>query len=267
MEEFDKIFKSKLENRSIDPSTSAWERLSEQLDQKDKRKSRKIFLYVGYAASIILLLSIYLMINKEDVNTTITPNEIIVDTPVEKKIEEINVESNQPKEIEKEIMVADKVEKQETPIKTPSTKKKTKKSNRSIQDVENIKKEVRVAYVETVDEPKKIEASITKKQRPVKILQQDPTSRIKINSDALLFAVTHNSEEVKNYYAKYDVNREDVLKTVKRQLENASISIKPETILAEVERTIEEDDFQNNFLKFIKRRVSDITVALASRNK
>ena len=78
MEEFDKIFKSKLENRTIDPSTSAWERLSEQLDQKEKRKSGKIFLYVGYAASIILLLSIYLMINKEDVNTTIVPNEIIV---------------------------------------------------------------------------------------------------------------------------------------------------------------------------------------------
>ncbi|MAD98544.1 MAG: hypothetical protein CMB99_14570 [Flavobacteriaceae bacterium] len=267
MEEFDQLFKSKLENRTIDPSTSAWERLSEQLDQKEKKRSTKIFWYIGYAASIILLLSIYFMANKEDVNSVVIPDEIIVNTPVEKKMEEIVVEPNPPKELENETMVADKVEKKEVPVKKNARRKKTYKSTRSIQKVENIKKDVRVAFVETVSPSKKQKESTIDNPKPSKILQQDPTSRIKINSDALLYAVTHNADEVKSYYAKYDVNREDVLKSVKKQLENASISIKPETILAEVERTIEEDDFQNNFLKFIKRRVSDITVALASRNK
>ena len=37
-------------------------------------------------------------------------------------------------------------------------------------------------------------------------------------------------------------------------------------ILAEVEREVNEESFQNNFYQFIKKRVSDIAVAFANRN-
>ncbi len=82
----------------------------------------------------------------------------------------------------------------------------------------------------------------------------------------MLFAVTHSPQEVKTYYAKYNVNRDDVLKTIKSELKKSNLKVNPETILAEVERTIDEDDFQNNFMKTLKRRVSDIATAIASRN-
>ena len=89
---------------------------------------------------------------------------------------------------------------------------------------------------------------------------------IKINSDDLLYAVTHTSKEVKAYYAKYNINREDVLKTIKGELKKSNLKVDPNTILAEVERSIDDDYFENSFMKSLKRRVSDIAVAIAARN-
>ena len=84
--------------------------------------------------------------------------------------------------------------------------------------------------------------------------------------DDLLYAVTHSPKEVKAYYAKYNVNRDDVLRTIKSELKKLNIKVNLNLILAEVERNIIEDDFQNNFMKSIKRKVSDFAIALASRN-
>ena len=97
-------------------------------------------------------------------------------------------------------------------------------------------------------------------------MKQDPHSRIKINSNDLLYAVTHSKEEVKAYYAKYNINRDEVLQSIQNQLNKSNFKIDANTILAEVERDIDEDDFQNNFMKSLKKRVSDIASAIASRN-
>ena len=41
---------------------------------------------------------------------------------------------------------------------------------------------------------------------------------IKINSDALLYAVTNPDKDVNEYYKKYNVNRNDVLKNIQKEL-------------------------------------------------
>ena len=81
-----------------------------------------------------------------------------------------------------------------------------------------------------------------------------------------MYAVTHNKDDVKTYYAKYKINREDVLKTIRKALKKSNIKVDSHLILAEVERTINEDDFQNNFMKSLKRKVSDLAIVIASRN-
>ena len=119
--------------------------------------------------------------------------------------------------------------------------------------------------IATVDDfsIKSLEKSILEES---KILKRDPNSAIKINADDLLFAVTHSPKEVSAYYAKYNVNRNDVLRTIKSELKKSNFKIDPNTILAEVERTIDDDIFQNNFMNSLKRKVSDIAEAIASRN-
>jgi hypothetical protein len=42
--------------------------------------------------------------------------------------------------------------------------------------------------------------------------------------------------------------------------------VNPEIILSEVERAINNDIFQNNFLKYLKKTIANITSAIASRN-
>ena len=271
----DKNIKDKLDNRTINPSASAWERLSTQLDEQPKQKKKGWIFYMGAAASVLLLVSVgFLFLNK---NEDVAPLEIIVENP----IDTITIDAKIDQFIneipaEEAIVKIDEVEEKQVEVSNknvvtkmnviPMKEESKKPINNSI--VANIKNNViptTEKVIETVvavseDHPTK-EKTINKE-----ILKQDPNSSIKINSDDLLFAVTHSSTEVKEYYAKLNLTREDVLSTIKNELKNFNIKVSPEAILAEVERTIGEEDFQNNFLQSLKKRVTDIATAIASRN-
>ena len=73
-------------------------------------------------------------------------------------------------------------------------------------------------------------------------------------------------EEIKAYYKKYKIDRADVLLAIKKELKESNIKVDPQTILAEVERDVSEENFQNNFYQFIKKRVSSVATAIANRN-
>lgn len=258
----DKNVKEKFENRTFKPSDSAWERLSVQLDEQPKQKKFGWFFYIGAAASILLLVTLGIQLFSNDTEE-ITPIETVktnsIDTStIDKKIDQlINeipaqealVKQNDTK-IENHKNLEKVIVKQE---KYPQKKNNNKTSTKEQTVIAKVDKEV-------VNQPKDIVVHKSK------ILEQDPNSSIKINAEDLLYAVTHSPREVKEYYAKYNVNREDVFRTIKNELKKSNLKVNPNTILAEVERTIDDDDFQNNFMKSLKRRVSDIASAIASRN-
>ena len=267
----DNNIKEKLQNRAFQPSASAWERLSAQLDEQPKQKKRGWFFYIGAAASILLLITIgFQIFSKNDdqiVPENIITNETIdiekVDKRIDKFINEIPAE--------KAIVNTDEVEEKQKNKKTViSTKENSYPKQKQViiaknNEIKNNKTVITQVVENEIIIDKKT-PNKTKLDLNNNALQQNKNSRIKINSDDLLFAVTHSPQEVKTYYAKYNVNRGDVLKTIKSELKKSNLKVKPETILAEVESTIIEDDFQNNFMKTLKRRVSDIATAIASRN-
>lgn len=279
----DNNIKQKLQNRTFEPSASAWERLSNQLDEQPKQKKRGWFFYIGAAASILLLVSIGIQVFSSD-KGEIKINEIIVDTKIDtstidKKIEQFineiptekaivkidEVEEKQKVNYNKNV-IANKVKKslinkEITSSQTPRNGNIEIAITNKMNNVIPTKEESLVKVVEVSDDHPTKEKIIKENT-----FKQDPNSKIKINSDDLLFAVTHSSKEVKEYYAKHNLTREDVLRTIKNELQKTDIQVNPNTILAEVERTIGEEDFENNFLKSIKRRVSGIATALASRN-
>ena len=76
----DKIVKDSLQSRTMQPSNSAWERLSDQLDVAETPKRINWFKLVGYAASVLLILSVAFFINTDDVVEPATP-ENVVTTP------------------------------------------------------------------------------------------------------------------------------------------------------------------------------------------
>lgn len=262
----DKSIKEKFENRTFSPSASAWERLSVQLDEQPKQNKKGWFFYTTIAASILLLISIgfQLFSSKEEVK----PIEEVVIKPIDKQviddkinqfINEIPVEEAIVKE-EK----TDKIQEEKTIAKNDGIIKKIEKSNHLENTISPEKDDTIENGIAKIDEElKTIEDTSTLDKNSIKL---KPNSTIKVNADDLLYAVTHSPAEVKVYYAKYNVKREDILKTIKNELKKSNLKINPETILAEVERSIDDDAFQNNFLKTLKRKVSDIASAIASRN-
>ena len=274
----DKNIKEKFANRTLEPSASAWERLSAQLDEQPKEKKKGWFFYLGIAASILLLVSVGIHLFSND-SQEIKLDTVIVEHPIDtisinKKIEKVF--NTIP--VEKAIVKTERVEEKQNVIKKSTKNEITKVSsnvvaNKVKQSYSNKKitswqtsntNRNKIAKIEETIAKNKEENLQPKKEH--KIIKPNPNNSIKINSDDLLFAVTHSPTEVKEYYAKYNISKDEVLKSIKNQLKKSNFKIDPNIILAEVERTIDDDDFQNNFMRLLKKKVSDIATVIASRN-
>lgn len=266
----DKNIKEKFENRTFEPSASAWERLSVQLDEQPKQKKFGWFFYISAAASILLLVTIGLKVLSKDSEISKPTNEIVNSTidkkVIDQNIEELmnnvqvldavvkNEEVNTAKEIVHDPVIANYKKETNNGKKLNDNNFNNQKNESTIAEVEKIKRQ-------SIQKDKSINQYATKDY-----LKQNLNSTIKIDAGDLLFAVTHTPKEVKAYYAKYNLNREDVLRTIKSELKKSNLKVNPNTILAEVERNIEDEYFENNFMKSLKKRVSTIAVAIASRN-
>jgi hypothetical protein len=264
----DKNIQKKFENRTFKPSASAWERLSVQLDEQPKQKKIGWFFYIGAAASILLLVSIGMQLFSDDQKDFTPKNEVVI-SPIDIEAIDKNIEKS-IKEVPPEEAIVRKYKDDHT--NGFSKNVIGKKKNNVIPKNEKLQ-DFKIKFVPEneqliVAKPQEIPNIILVKEESTKkdVYKQNLNSSIKINSDDLLYAVTHTSEEVKKYYAKYNVNRDDVLRTIRNQLKESNLKVNPNTILVEVERTIDDDIFQNNFIKSLTRRVSDIASAIASRN-
>ncbi|ARV05693.1 hypothetical protein BTO04_02820 [Polaribacter sp. SA4-10] len=303
----DTNIKEKFGNRTFKPSASAWERLSAQLDEQEQKKKKGWFFYIGYAASLVVLISVSFWFFSDNDKPVILENSIVktpidtllIDKKTDRFINEIPVEeaivNNEKVEEAKKTnknsnAIANKVKQSDfnkklTLLKTPSnykdeitnvdhkqkiipTKKESKLKKESFKQDANSTIKINsddLLYAVTHDKEKGISTE-NKLEIKKESFIQAPNSIIKINSADLLYAVTHSKEEVKTYYAKYTINRNEVLKTIRNQLKESNLKVNPTIILAEVERNIDEAAFQNNFMKSLKKRVTDIASAIASRN-
>jgi hypothetical protein len=215
-------------------------------------------------------IGIYTLSDDEQVSS---PRQIIVEenrdtTSIKNKIEQhFNAIS-----IDKALVKSEKVEK--------------KKEGKSI-EVKNVTTNS-IAFKEKHAPFKKEESLLNKKKekiRNVKIKENNPmiipikeefstkvvtkqnlNSRIKVNAADLLYAVTHGANGIEKKEAKPNMSRKEILKTIKTELYKSNLKVNPETILSEVEHTITNDIFQNNFLKSLKKRISNIATSIASRN-
>ena len=261
----DKHIADKFKDRELKPSASAWERLHVQLDKEHRTKKKKNVIYLSYVASIAMLVSLFFIYQKNNNNKDFIKNTIVNTSFDSLKMKEVNL-----KEIStvKEAIVSLETPKKEnkkvaTLIKKPVLKEENKnlKANTLKQkEATNVVLTNQIKRKESVNAiyaSADIHASNNKKN----------TTRVTVNSDDLLFAVTHSSIEVKEYYAKYKIKRAAVLDTIQKELIKSNLKINPAIILAEVEYDIEEADFQENFMKKFKSKVSNVIVAIADRNK
>jgi len=284
---FEQEIQQKFNQRKIQPSDSAWERLSDKLDAEGQQKKKGWLLYIGYAASIALIISLFFLGNTDETETpenTIVLQEITV-PKIDKKLNQLKepvitkevftltssskiVENKAKSEEKKKPSLVKKKELFKNPnlLKTDKSviaqKPKTNFENTIDPNIDKT-----INFKETVENGSAIVNNKLENQN--KLIDSSKfisKTSISVDSDALLFAVTHSKEEIRGYYKKYRISQAKVLKTIQDELNKNNLKINPSTILAEVEREVNEESFQNNFYQFIKKRVSDVAVAIANRN-
>ncbi|MGS2738971.1 hypothetical protein [Sinomicrobium sp. M5D2P17] len=104
-----KYIRQKLEERRMEPSADAWNKLEEKLEKASSPRRAGSSTPYWIAASVIMMLSLGIWISREDSNSVQPDVPVITDAPIEKE---------SPKE-EKEIGVAVTEEKDAIPLEEP----------------------------------------------------------------------------------------------------------------------------------------------------
>jgi len=290
----DKIVRDSLQSRTIQPSNSAWERLSDQLDVIEQPKQINWFKYAGYAASVLLLISVAFFMNTDDATDPIKKNDIVtipVNVPVidstqlvkpsfknSVQTETVIVKTQQPTEEKKAVIskrgtIEKSHIKKATTLKVPNVIKENSRiviaKNTSIDKKKTINTRIKIdsdALLLAVTGGKKDAVKSTEiiiPEASKKLLNQ---SKIKINSDALLYAVSNPNKDISEYYKKYHVDRGEVLKNIQKELNKVNLSIDAATLLTSVEKTIDEETFKKSFMQVVKGKITGLASAFANRN-
>ena len=262
----DKIFQKKLQTRVIQPSGSAWERLHDRLDDEIETKKISWLKLVGFAASVLLLISVAIFVNSSKEEQPSRSNSIVV-TPA------IDVENLVVPVLKEMVPVENAIVTTEIERIDPVniTKKSIDKPVlKSINLQQNLNKKFnsnKQVVAKLTPNDNKIEKKSRQKETNVAQEKSQPFVTIKVDSEALLYAVTHTEEEVRAYYAKYDINRNEVLKTIKNEIKKAKLTIDANTILTSVEKTIDEETFKRSFMQVVKGKITGLASAISNRNK
>lgn len=103
-DKFEKHIKAKFQEREMLPSENAWAKIASELKDDDAKK-KPVYLWMGIAASIVVLLGIALFYFNGNAVSNELPTEI-VDTEKENKLEDVIIKESLPFKTEKEVVEA-----------------------------------------------------------------------------------------------------------------------------------------------------------------
>ncbi|WP_405383790.1 hypothetical protein [Maribacter sp. LLG6340-A2] len=102
-DKFEKHIKAKLQEREILPSENAWAKIASELN--DDAKKKPVYLWMGIAANIVVLLGVALFYFNGSAVSNELPNEI-VDKEKENKLEDVIIKESIPFKSEEEVVEA-----------------------------------------------------------------------------------------------------------------------------------------------------------------
>ena len=268
----DTNIKQKFAQRELAPSASAWERLSKELDGQPKHKKRGWFLYTGYAATVLILISVGIYtFSRNAIADEILENVLVkqeIDTvQILHKIDKVFNEVPLEKAIVKAVIVKEKLETsilEKSSVEQSIAEIEADKILKKEADTPVVTKEIRSVVI--VEEKKAIVIPIKETIINKTTTQPILKARIKVNAEELLYAVTNESKYPLTISFERNINRAELLTTIKNELEKSNFQVDPKIILAEVERAIKDDFFDNNFLETIRLSIESFATAAVNRN-
>lgn len=245
-DKFEKHIKSQFKDREIQPSENAWEKISSELNS-DTSKKKPVYLWMGIAASVMVLIGIALFYfnGSDDVN------EIqfeVVDTDKKEALEERkSTESVSFLEKEPEVVVKNDVEK----INSGVAKKQESIKNKEIITVED---EIEVASVERIVLEKKgdeleISDDIINTKVAGIVAQLDVLEQYSTVTDAEVDSLLKRAQQ--------EILQEKIFKTDK--------SVDALALLTEVEGELDQS-FRDQIFNSLKASFIKVRTAVADRN-
>ncbi|MEM5565965.1 hypothetical protein WNY78_12660 [Psychroserpens sp. AS72] len=268
---FEENIKDKLEKRTIQPSTDAWDALSADLN-KDKKNKKGLIFYIGIAASVIGILLVANMMFNASENQLGEPTIVDTDTKeIPNKVESKDIHETVEKEVVAKISEETNNQKEIKQVKS-SIKNEPKLATISNQpitkNVENTNKKLIKEQLEIVNETKQAVATLnfanTKKE-------QSTVSTLTFEEVKV--------DEVINQIKKLKIENGTVSDTeIEHLLKQAERDILRERIYNETTRTVDadallqdvEDDLEQSFrtrvFEGLKSGFESVKTAVAERN-
>ncbi len=224
----DKEIKKKLENRLLEPTSLAWDKLNNMLEQKDK-KSKKAFPFYWIAACFVILLGVFQFFTVQNQGALIESNNKLSEQEYKNGIKKMSASSNTQID---GIKVTDDFKKGIVKISNNNhVKRNSKKKDQELSIINDIK-------------------SIEKQQENLVTHQKiNKSSKLDIEVDFLL----------SNALTSLENNRPQV------QKQKLFYEVNPNTLLTDVEEELDLS-FKEKIFKKITQEFKKTKTAFAKRN-
>ncbi len=252
---FEEDMREKLEKRTIEPSSNAWGKLSQQLEAENKKQNRKGYWWLGAAASVIgVLFVMNAYFNSDATNGTSTVvNVEDVAKPEESKEELKNnkVEKESLVKIEIAIDLEDKNEQEKIEVKAEEAQY--------------------LAKVNTVEEGRKRNKTTKDEQNKIEedVVSNEPDANDEIQKNNKIETVLMEVAENTNAVTDSDIDAllkqaEQSMATKESRVANKE-KLDYNDLLNEVEDDLEES-FRDKLLKTVKDGYHSVKSYVAERN-
>ena len=255
---YEEQLKDKLEQRTIQPSSNAWQKLNDKLDSNQSKKSNKGFWYLGIAANIVGILLITNVFNNDNTNAT---EPTIVDTnktnlePVNSNSEEESTTDAIESIIKDAEILASENDKKETPKKQPSKNSvlKQKISKEQLKLIPSKTEETVIAINKTEEQKETDAKKLSFEEQKVKevVAQIQSIQKTKEVTDAEIDALLNAAQQEITFKRLYD---------------ESTKTINANALLLSVEDEIEEQSFRTRVFEMLKTGYKEVKTVVAERN-
>lgn len=258
------LFKNNTLQRKKLPDNHRSEFLEKLEQQKSKKpKKRCAIIIFRIAASVALLLGLAYFIKNNTSSHHQKTNKLVeesIDTTTlkPKKVFESHLKEDIIISKNEEVLKVEILNKTDSHIEIGGLKKEVSiNKNITFQQTEQ-----KIADTNTTIRNKNTIETI--KNNELATSKEEYKPSIKVNSDALLYAVTHSTNEVLAYYKENDLTRESVIASIEAELIKSKLNVDANELLTEIELGLNTYTFKEKLLAKIKLKIKELSNAIAT---
>ena len=255
---FEEQLKDKLEQRTIEPSSNTWQKLSDKLDANESKKNNKGFWYLGIAASIVGIILITNLFNKGNINIV---EPTIVNTN-NNYSEPININSEDKIVTKDKKMLFNETEKAASENITRETHKKQLNKKPALK--QKLNKEQHKLILNKTDEM--VVAKNLKETSKEAIIKPLSFEDKKANEVVAQIQTMQQSREVTNAEIDALLNAAQREISFKKLYNENTKTIDANALLLSVENDIEELSFRTRVFEMLKTGYNEVKTVVANRN-